>query len=154
MLGGGGLPCRFPQRAVPASQRVSAYASEFTWLSNQAWIKVSPCQPLLHPLLDCRNKGPALSRLSLGNSHQQVPRPRLDGAMVCLRRSPMKDGWTQSSTLIPGQRLLPTCCPQGWDGERGSHSSLLGCGSGALSPPSSLILALGHEQMSGAGACI
>lgn len=99
-------------KAVPASQRVSAYALELAWLSSQAWIKVSLCQPLLYPLLECRNKGPPLSRLSLGNSHQQVP------------QSPL--GWVRGLSAELGERWLDP--EQHFDPRTKAPSHLLGSG--------------------------
>lgn len=72
---------------------------------------------------------PPLSRLSLGNSYQQVPSPSLDGAMVRQRRL-MKDGWTWSRALIPGTKAP-------------SHLLSLGVGREVHIPP-------GHESQGSA----
>lgn len=96
---------------------------------------------------------PPLSRLSLGNSYQQVPSPSLDGAMVG-QRSLMKDGWTWSRALIPG-----TKAPSHLLGLGVGREVHIPPGGGGVSPrappsPSSLSLGLGHKRMSWAGACI
>lgn len=133
-----GLPCHFPQRVMPASQRVSAYVLELTWLS--CWGRDKGVSVPATPHLAAGTEA-SVEQAGLGKLTPAGPQSQLRWDHSLRQQHLVKDGWTGSSTLIPRTKAP-------------SHLLGLGCVPEALPLPSALTLGPGQEQTSWAGVCI